>query len=133
MVADRERRRGTIRVGDNPINKRVLEPIDPTMVGASSATLSPSVRRRIAAGVAPVLPALGYPAEPAARVVAGRAVNAMFWPGIAAQVLGRRALRRWGSPAQRREALRRNRNEQVQRRQAKEAARRSTDGDRAAR
>jgi hypothetical protein len=122
MVSDRERRRGTIRTGNNPINKRVLDDIDPNLIGASARNLTPSARKRIAAAVGNLLPALGYPAPGARDVLVGHAGNALRWPGVAARTLRWRAVDRWGTPQKRKETVDRHQDAQINRRRHKEAA-----------
>jgi hypothetical protein len=60
-------------------------------------------------------------------VAAGRAFNVVFWPRFTFRMLRRRAFNRFGSADKRRVASRRRRDAQVERRLAKQAARRSAD------
>jgi hypothetical protein len=125
ILADEERRLATLGSTTSPLTKQVLQPIE-IQQGAAHDLLSRQQRARVAAAVAPIMPALGYAAPPARLVAAGRVANVVFWPGFTIRMLRRRALNKWGSAERRRAVLGRYRDAQLQRRLAKEAARRST-------
>jgi hypothetical protein len=133
IITDQERRVATLGSRNSPLTEAVLQPIRMAETPASNHLLSWQQRARVVAAVAPLMPTLGYPQPPRRLVVAGRAANMVFWPRIAARLLRRKALDRWGSPARRRAEMWQRRDEQVQRRMQKQAARRSAADDRATR
>jgi hypothetical protein len=131
IVAESERRLATTVSADAPLTKQVLQPIK-IQAGAAYELLNRQQRARVAAVVADVTVPLGYPRPQRRQVLAGAVLNTVHWPRVWISVVRIRAADRWADPAKRRATLPRLREERVQRRLAKEAARRSAGAGRAA-
>jgi hypothetical protein len=121
ILHDRGRRLATLGSTTSPLTQQVLEPIAMT-APASDALLRRRDRARIAAVVAGVMPALGYPSPSRGLVAEGRAVNAVLWPWLSLRMKKRRVMLTSLDRSKQLEAQRR-------RREAKAAARRSQASD----